>query len=114
MKNCSIYQLTLKESDALKTYIDKHLAKGYICKSKSLMASPFFFVDKKDGKLRPVQDYRALNDITVKNAAPLPLIPKLIDKLHGTRYSPSWIFVEDTTISVSRKKMSIKLPSRHT
>jgi len=38
------------------------------------MASPFFFVDKKDGKLRPVQDYRRLNDITVKNAAPLPLI----------------------------------------
>src|SRR6266404_2281345 len=50
------------------------------------MASPFFFVDKKDGKLRPVQDYRRLNDITVKNAAPLPLIPDLIDKLHNARY----------------------------
>ncbi len=50
------------------------------------MASPFFFVDKKDGKLHPVQDYRHLNDITVKNAAPLPLIPDLIDKLHNTRY----------------------------
>ncbi len=50
------------------------------------MASPFFFVDKKDGKLWPVQDYRALNDITIKNAAPLPLIPELIDKLCGARY----------------------------
>ena len=50
------------------------------------MASPFFFVNKKDGKLRPVQDYRALNDITVKNATPLPLIPDLIDKLQGARY----------------------------
>jgi hypothetical protein len=50
------------------------------------MASPFFFVDKKDGKLCPVQDYRALNDITIKNAAPLPLIPELIDKLCGARY----------------------------
>jgi len=50
------------------------------------MASPFFFVDKKDGKLRPVQDYRALNDIMIKNAAPLPLIPELIDKLRGARY----------------------------
>jgi hypothetical protein len=50
------------------------------------MASPFFFVDKKDGKLRPVQDYRALNDITIKNAAPLPLIPELIDKLLGAIY----------------------------
>jgi hypothetical protein len=50
------------------------------------MASPFCFVNKKDGKLRPVQDYRALNNVTIKNAAPLPLIPELIDKLHGARY----------------------------
>ena len=49
------------------------------------MASPFF-VDKKDGKLCPVQDYRKLNEITVKNAAPLPLIPDLINKLHSARY----------------------------
>ena len=34
---------------------------------------------------RPVQDYRKLNDITVKNAAPLPLIPDLVDKLQGAR-----------------------------
>ena len=50
------------------------------------MASPFFFIDKKDGKLRPVQDYWKLNEITVKNTAPLPLIPSLIDKLCGARY----------------------------
>jgi hypothetical protein len=31
------------------------------------MASPFFFVSKKDGELRPCQDYRYLNDWTVKN-----------------------------------------------
>ena len=86
MKNCSIYQLTPKEMDALKTYITEHLEKGYICKSKSPMASPFFFVNKKDGKLHPVQDYRALNDITIKNATPLPLIPELIDKLHSAWY----------------------------
>ena len=36
------------------------------------MASPFFFVNKKDGKLRPCQDYRYLNDWTIKNAYPLP------------------------------------------
>ena len=86
MKNCGIYRLTPKESDALKEYITEHLRRGYIRPSKSPMASPFFFVDKKDGKLRPVQDYRALNDVTIKNAAPLPLIPELIDKLRGARY----------------------------
>ena len=45
------------------------------------MASPFFFVKKKDGSLRPVQDYRKLNEMTIKNRYPLPLISELIDKL---------------------------------
>ena len=49
------------------------------------MASPFFFVKKKEGSLRPVQDYRYLNSITVKNQYPLPLIPELIDKLKGAK-----------------------------
>jgi len=51
------------------------------------MASPFFFVSKKDaGKLRPCQDYQYLNDWTIKNAYPLPLISEIIDKLKGARY----------------------------
>jgi hypothetical protein len=55
MRNCGIYRLTPKESEALKEYITEHLCRGYIWPSRSPMASPFFFVDKKDGKLRPVQ-----------------------------------------------------------
>src|SRR6267154_2891802 len=86
MKKCGIYCLTSAEMNALKTYIEDHLKKGYIRISKSPVASPFFFINKKDGKLRPIQDYHNLNDITVKNAAPLPLIPDLIDKLQGARY----------------------------
>ena len=39
--------------------------------SKSPMAAPVFFVKKKDGGLRLVQDYRALNAMTVKNKYPL-------------------------------------------
>jgi len=35
----------------------EHTAKGYIRPSKSPYAAPFFFIKKKDGKLRPVQDY---------------------------------------------------------
>ena len=49
------------------------------------MASPFFFVKKKDGTLRPVQDYRKLNEMTVKNRYPLPLIQELVDKLKGAK-----------------------------
>ena len=50
------------------------------------MASPFFFVKKKSGDLRPTQDYRQLNDMTVKNRYPLPLIRELIDKLKGAKW----------------------------
>ena len=50
------------------------------------MATPVFFVKKKDGGLRLVQDYRALNAMTVKNKYPLPLIPELITKLRRAKY----------------------------
>ena len=44
-----------------------------------------FFI-KKDGSLWLVQDYRALNAVTVKNRYPLPLISELISQLRGARY----------------------------
>jgi len=50
------------------------------------MAAPVFFVKKKDGGLHLVQDYRALNTMTVKNKYPLLLIPELITKLRGAKY----------------------------
>src|SRR5712675_1535784 len=87
IKKRGIYRLTPAENLALKEYIDDHLKKGYIRPSTSPLAVPLFFIAKRGGgALRPIQDYRAINDITIKNAAPLPLIPELIDKLQGSRY----------------------------
>ncbi len=79
--NCKIYPLNPEEQIALDVFLEDMLKRGYIRPSKSPFASPFFFVKKKDGKLRPVQDYRRLNTITIKNQYPLPLIPDVIDKL---------------------------------
>jgi len=62
------------------------LEKGHLRSSKSELASPFFFVAKKGGELRPIADYRKLNDITIKNKYPLPLVPELIDKWKGCKY----------------------------
>jgi len=50
------------------------------------MAAPVFFIKKKDGSLQLVQDYRALNSITVKNKYPFPLISELISQLRGAKY----------------------------
>ena len=84
-KDCKIYPLSPPEQIELDKFIDKNLAKGYIWPSKSPMASPFF-INKKDGKLRPCQDYQKLNEGTIKNVYPLPLISELIDQLKGAWY----------------------------
>ena len=65
-------------------FINENLEKGYIQPSQSPFAAPFFFVGKKDGKLRPCQDYRELNAGTIKNAYPLPLISDLMEELRGS------------------------------
>jgi len=49
------------------------------------MAAPVFFIKKKDGSLHLVQDYRALNTVTVKNKYSLPLISELVSQLCGAR-----------------------------
>ena len=74
------------EKITLKEYIEDGLKRGTLRQSEAPDACSFFFIDKKDGKLRPVQDYRPLNVITRKNVAPIPLIPELIDKLLGARF----------------------------
>jgi hypothetical protein len=60
-KSFKTYYLTLQEQTELDKFLKENLEKGYIRPSQSPMASPFFFVDKKDRKLRPCQDYRYLN-----------------------------------------------------
>jgi hypothetical protein len=81
--DCKVYPMTRDEDTALEKFLAEMVAKGYIRPSKSPYASPFFFVKKKDGKLRPVQDYRQLNSHTVRNQYPLPLIAQLISDLSG-------------------------------
>ena len=54
--------------------VQELLDKGLIEPSRSPFAAPVMFVTKKDGTLRLVYDYRALNEITIKQHFPLPRI----------------------------------------
>jgi len=54
--------------------------------SKSRYTAPCFYIPKKDGSLQLVQDYRKLNQVTIRDKIPLPLIGEVIDKLKETRY----------------------------
>ena len=78
-----MYPLPVGQQEALDEFLQEHLKKGYIRVSQSPYAAPFFFVKKKDDKLRPVQDYRKLNEYTIKNKYPIPLIKELIKQLVG-------------------------------
>ena len=69
------------EQAEIDVFIDDQLAKGYIRPSTSDQTSGVFFIPKKDGKKRMVQDYRYINSKTLKNDYLLPLIPELIDKI---------------------------------
>lgn len=80
------YRMTKEEEQALDEFLEENLKTGRIRPSKSPWAAPFFFIKKKDGQLRPIQDYRQLNAQTKKNAYPLPLIGELLDKLSKAKY----------------------------
>ena len=80
--NCKVYPLAPTEQKELDQFLKENLETGRIRPSKS----PVFFIKKKDGTLRLVQDYRAQNAMTVKNKYPLPLISKLINKLREAKY----------------------------
>ena len=55
-------------------------------KSKSRYTASCFYIPKKDGSLQLVQDYRKLNQVTIKDKTPLPLIGEVIDKLKEAKY----------------------------
>ena len=92
--DCKVYPLSPGQQHELDTFIEKNLTSQQILPSKSPLASLFFFIQKKDGSLRPVQDYHYLNSITIKNKYPLPLISDLIDKLKNamifTKFDIRW------------------------
>jgi RNase H-like domain found in reverse transcriptase/Reverse transcriptase (RNA-dependent DNA polymerase)/Integrase zinc binding domain/Chromo (CHRromatin Organisation MOdifier) domain len=81
-----VYPMSVHEQAELDAFLEEALSTGKVRPSKSPIGAPVFFVKKKDGKLRFVQDYRALNAITRKNRYPLPLIDDLIHRLKGARY----------------------------
>ncbi len=75
-----LYSLSAPEREALES-----LAAQIIVPSSSPAGAGFFFVKKKDGSLRPCIDYRGLNDITVKNRYPLPLMSSAFEILQGAK-----------------------------
>jgi hypothetical protein len=79
-----IYKLSYKERLEVERQINELLEKGYIQPSSSPYGAPVLFVPKPDGSMRMCVDYRALNNITIKNRYALPRIDQLLDQLGGS------------------------------
>jgi len=100
-----VYPLSREEREEVCEFIQEQLRKEYIRPSKLPQMAPVFFVGKKDGKKRMVQDYRYLNEWTIKYNYPLPLISDIVENI-GTKkvftkmdlrwgYNNVWIKEED-------------------
>jgi hypothetical protein len=81
-----VYPMTLTEQTEMDAFLEEALATGHIRQSKSPLGALVFFIKEKDGKLRFIQDYRALNVITQKNRYLLALINDLIHRLKDVHY----------------------------
>ena len=80
------YRLSFIEQEELKKQLKQLLDSKLIRPSSSPFGSPVLFVKKKENTLRMCIDYRALNNITIKNRYPLPRIDDLLDQLSQAKY----------------------------
>jgi Reverse transcriptase (RNA-dependent DNA polymerase) len=80
--NCKVYPLMLAEQEATRKFLEENEHLGYIEKTDSPWSSPWFFIKKKDGMLRLVQDYHKVNKWTVRDVYPIPRIEQILESLH--------------------------------
>ena len=76
-----VYPLLREEREEVREFIWEQLRKEYIWLSKSPQTALVFFIGKKDGKKQIVQNYRYLNEWTIKNNYPLPLISDVLENI---------------------------------
>ena len=81
-----LFQLSPEELKAAKEYVDSLLKKKKIIPSRSPYGAPLFFVKEKNGRMRGVVDYRALNRITKRNNTPLPRSDEMFDRIGEAKF----------------------------
>jgi hypothetical protein len=112
--DCKIYPLTKEEKEETLKFVMEHEKRGYIERTESPWASPWFFIKKKTGKLRPTQDYRQVNSWTVCDIYPIPRIKQIIERLQGktlfTALDIRWGYHNIQIVLEDRWKAAFKMP----
>ena len=81
-----MYSMSTTELQEIRKWMEQNLSKGFIRASSSSWASPILFTKKKDGYLPLCVNYRALNDITIKDRYQLTRIEETLNQIRGAKY----------------------------
>ncbi|XP_078181502.1 uncharacterized protein LOC144575281 [Carex rostrata] len=80
------YRFSYFQRLEIEKIVEELLRNSFIQPSSSPYSSPILLVKKKDGSWRMCVDYRRLNENTIKNKFPIPIIDDLLDELKGAQY----------------------------
>lgn len=107
--NLMPYRVSHSQKAIIEKLVKQMLSSGIIRPSQSPFSSPIQLVEKKEGDWRFYVDYMKLNDITIKNMFPIPIIDDLLDELNGPYTTRKLIFEQVITSSNESSRLS-----RHT
>jgi hypothetical protein len=83
--NCMLYRYSLEQNDEIERQVAKMLESGIVVPSLNPFASPVLLV-KKDNSWRFCVDYKKLNNISINNTFPLPVIDEFLDESAGAKF----------------------------
>ncbi|WP_205684409.1 RNA-dependent RNA polymerase family protein, partial [Acinetobacter baumannii] len=70
----------------VRAYVNEQLEKGFIRRSTSAAAAPVMLAYKPGGGVRFYVDYRGLNEATIKNRFPLPLVYDTLAQIRKAKF----------------------------